>query len=186
MQSGLLLDIVIRERAPRREDRSWFEARVVRRRRAPVLELLASKNEALLVRGDALLVLDLLLHVVDGVAGLDVEGDGLAYGARARASPDVSERLRPRRANASRRRKRLRARRRVPAPRQRRGQRAARRRPLAAPQRPPVARAEASRRRRRAPSHPRSQLSSSQTTVAAGRGGVPVKVLTKICAGTRG
>ena len=142
MQSGLLLDIVIRERAPRREDRSWFEARVVRRRRAPVLELLASKNEALLVRGDALLVLDLLLHVVDGVAGLDVERDGLAYGARARASPDVSERLRPRRAKASRRSRRLRARRQLSSLRHGEPRRRpARRRPLAAPQRLPVARA---------------------------------------------
>ena len=42
-----------------RDDRSRFEARVVRRRRAPVLELLAREDEALLVRRDALLVLDL-------------------------------------------------------------------------------------------------------------------------------
>merc|ERR1712093_215328 len=43
-----------------------------------VLELLTSKDEALLIRGDALLVLDLLLHVLDGVARLDLEGNGLA------------------------------------------------------------------------------------------------------------
>jgi hypothetical protein len=30
-----------------------------------------------LVRGDSLLVLDLALHIVDGVAGLDLKGDGL-------------------------------------------------------------------------------------------------------------
>ena len=31
-----------------------------------------------MVRGNALLVLDLALHIVDGVRGLDLEGDGLA------------------------------------------------------------------------------------------------------------
>merc|ERR1719231_294627 len=45
---------------------------------APVLELLASEDEALLIRGDALLVLNLLLHVVDRVAGLHIERDRLA------------------------------------------------------------------------------------------------------------
>jgi hypothetical protein len=43
-----------------------------------VLELLASEDQALLVRGNALLVLDLALDVVDGIRGLDLEGDGLA------------------------------------------------------------------------------------------------------------
>ena len=45
---------------------------------AAVLKLLTREDEALLVGGDALLVLDLLLDVVDGVGGLDVEGDGLS------------------------------------------------------------------------------------------------------------
>jgi hypothetical protein len=44
---------------------------------AAILELLASEDQTLLVRGDALLVLDLGLDVVDGVARLDVEGNGL-------------------------------------------------------------------------------------------------------------
>src|SRR6185312_13217033 len=35
---------------------------------AAVFQLLASEDQALLVRGDAFLVLDLLLHVLDGVA----------------------------------------------------------------------------------------------------------------------
>ena len=43
-----------------------------------VLELLASKNQALLVWGDALLVLNLGLHVFDGVRSFDFESDGLA------------------------------------------------------------------------------------------------------------
>ena len=59
VQRGLFLDVVVGKRAA-------------------VLELLAGKDEALLVGGDALLVLDLLLDVVDGVARLDLEGDGLA------------------------------------------------------------------------------------------------------------
>jgi len=40
-----------------------------------VFELLAGEDEALLVWGDALLVLDLSLDVLDGVAGLDIKGD---------------------------------------------------------------------------------------------------------------
>ncbi|KAF7077747.1 hypothetical protein CFC21_082267 [Triticum aestivum] len=45
---------------------------------AAILKLLAGKDEALLVRGDALLVLDLGLDVVDGVRGLHLQRDGLA------------------------------------------------------------------------------------------------------------
>jgi hypothetical protein len=45
---------------------------------AAVLELLAGEDEALLFRRDALLVLDLLLHVLDGVRRLHVQRDGLA------------------------------------------------------------------------------------------------------------
>ena len=59
MERGLLLDVVVRQRAA-------------------VFELLSREDEALLVGGDALLVLDLRLHVVDGVGRLDLKGDGLA------------------------------------------------------------------------------------------------------------
>jgi hypothetical protein len=59
MQRALLLDVVVGEGAA-------------------VFELLAGEDQALLVWRDALLVLDLALHIVDGVAGLDLEGDGLA------------------------------------------------------------------------------------------------------------
>ena len=58
MESGLLLDVVIRESAP-------------------VLELLAREDQTLLIGGNALLVLDLGLHVLDCVRGLNVQGDGL-------------------------------------------------------------------------------------------------------------
>lgn len=53
-------------------------AYVIIREGAAVLELFAGEDEALLVRGDALLVLDLGLDVFDGVGRFDVERDGLA------------------------------------------------------------------------------------------------------------
>jgi hypothetical protein len=59
VEGRLLLDVVVREGAV-------------------ILELLAREDEALLVGRDALLVLDLLLHILDLVGGLDIEGDGLA------------------------------------------------------------------------------------------------------------
>jgi hypothetical protein len=45
---------------------------------AAILQLLASKDQALLVWGNALLVLNLGLDIVDGVAGLHLQGDSLA------------------------------------------------------------------------------------------------------------
>ena len=59
VKGGLLLDVVIAQGAA-------------------ILELLSGEDKALLVWGNALLVLDLALHVVDGVRGLNLEGDGLA------------------------------------------------------------------------------------------------------------
>jgi hypothetical protein len=58
VKSRLLLDVVIRESAA-------------------ILELLSSKDETLLIRGDSLLILNLSLDVVDGVARLDIERNGL-------------------------------------------------------------------------------------------------------------
>merc|ERR1739844_180837 len=58
VESGLLLDVVVRKGAA-------------------VLELLASEDEALLVRRNTFLVLDLCLDIIDGVGGLDIERDGL-------------------------------------------------------------------------------------------------------------
>ena len=51
---------------------------VVVRKGATVLKLLSSKDQALLVRGNALLVLNLGLDIVDRIGGLDLKGDGLA------------------------------------------------------------------------------------------------------------
>jgi hypothetical protein len=45
---------------------------------APVLELLAGKDQPLLVGGDALLVLNLRLDVIDSIGRLDFEGNRLA------------------------------------------------------------------------------------------------------------
>merc|ERR1712199_33038 len=59
VQSRLLLDVVVLEGAA-------------------VLELLSSEDETLLIRGDALLILDLSLDGLDGVSALNLEGDGLA------------------------------------------------------------------------------------------------------------
>jgi len=59
VESGLLLDVIVGEGTT-------------------VLELLASKDQTLLVWRNALLVLNLALDVVDSIAGLDLKGDGLA------------------------------------------------------------------------------------------------------------
>lgn len=53
-----------------------FLLNIVVRQRTPVLQLLPGEDQPLLVRRDALLVLDLGLDVVDGVGGFDFEGDG--------------------------------------------------------------------------------------------------------------
>jgi hypothetical protein len=59
VKGGLLLDVVVGKSAA-------------------VLQLLASEDQALLVRRNALLVLDLRLDIVDGVGGLNLKSDGLA------------------------------------------------------------------------------------------------------------
>ena len=51
---------------------------VVIRQSATVFKLLAGEDETLLVGGDALFVLDLGLDVLDGIAGFNLERDGLA------------------------------------------------------------------------------------------------------------
>ena len=58
MQRRLLLDVVIRQRKP-------------------FSELLPCEGEALLTRGGALRILDLLLHIRQGIARFDVERDCL-------------------------------------------------------------------------------------------------------------
>ena len=59
MEGRLLLNVVVRESAA-------------------ILELLSGENQTLLIGRDALLVLNLGLHVVNGIGRLNLEGDGLA------------------------------------------------------------------------------------------------------------
>jgi len=59
MEGGLLLDVVVGEGST-------------------VFELLSSEDESLLIGRNAFLVLDLGLHVLDGVAWLDLKSDGLS------------------------------------------------------------------------------------------------------------
>ena len=47
-------------------------------KRTTIFELLASEDQALLVGGNTLLVLDLGLDVVNGIRGLDLKRDGLS------------------------------------------------------------------------------------------------------------
>jgi len=59
MESGLLLDVVVGQSTS-------------------VFKLLSSENESLLLRRDSFFVLDLSLHVLDGVVCFDVQSDGFA------------------------------------------------------------------------------------------------------------
>ena len=59
MEGRLLLDVVVAQGAA-------------------ILKLLSSKDKTLLIRGDSFLILNLSLDIVDGVARLDIEGDGLS------------------------------------------------------------------------------------------------------------
>merc|ERR1712241_1140234 len=58
MEGGLLLDVVVRKSSA-------------------ILQLLSSKDQPLLVWGDALLILDLGLDILNGVRRLHLQGDGL-------------------------------------------------------------------------------------------------------------
>merc|ERR1711988_837813 len=58
MEGRLLLDVVVRKSSA-------------------ILQLLASEDQPLLIRGDTFLVLDLGLDVLNAVRGLDLEGGGL-------------------------------------------------------------------------------------------------------------
>jgi len=51
---------------------------IVVRKSATILKLFASEDQALLVGWDALLILDLRLHIVNRVRRLDLQRDGLA------------------------------------------------------------------------------------------------------------
>ena len=59
MEGALLLDVVVAEGST-------------------VFQLLAGEDQALLIGWNTLFVLNFRLHVLDGIAGLDFKGDGLA------------------------------------------------------------------------------------------------------------
>ena len=60
------------------EVESRFLLNVVIGKGAAVLELLSGENQTLLIWGNSLLVLNLSLHVLDGIRGLDIESDRLS------------------------------------------------------------------------------------------------------------
>ena len=60
VQGGLLLNVVIGESTS-------------------IFQLLSSKDQTLLIRGDSLLILDLGLDIVNGIRWLNIERDGLAW-----------------------------------------------------------------------------------------------------------
>lgn len=55
----------------------WFFLNVVIRQGASILQLLASEDKTLLVRGNTLLVLDFCLYILNGIWWLYFQGDGL-------------------------------------------------------------------------------------------------------------
>lgn len=59
MQSGFLLDVIVGESTS-------------------ILELLSGENQTLLVGRNAFLILDLRLDIIDSVARLNLESDGLS------------------------------------------------------------------------------------------------------------
>jgi hypothetical protein len=63
VQGGFLLDVVIGESTS-------------------IFQLLPSKDQTLLIRGDSLLILDLGLDIVNGIRWLNIERDGLACSLR--------------------------------------------------------------------------------------------------------
>ena len=77
---GFLLDVVVKESAKtENEMKGGFLLNVKIRKSATVFELLASEDKTLLIRWDALLVLNLGLHIqVNRVRGLDFQSDRFA------------------------------------------------------------------------------------------------------------
>merc|ERR1719232_15944 len=77
---GVVLLLALLAATPQAEDQvqGGFFLDVVVGQGPAILKLLAGKDQPLLIRRDALLVLDLGLDILDGITGLDLEGDGLA------------------------------------------------------------------------------------------------------------
>ncbi len=80
MLSMLLVVIFTSVSSPKSEDQveSGLFLDVVVAQSPAILKLLSSENQSLLVWGNSFLVLNLLLHVLDGIRALHLEGDGLS------------------------------------------------------------------------------------------------------------
>jgi hypothetical protein len=76
MESRLLLDVT--EQVSKVFDIDNKRGDLLVAQRATIFKLFTSEDKTLLVGGDALLVLDFGLDIVDGVGGLDFEGDCLS------------------------------------------------------------------------------------------------------------
>merc|ERR1711997_123965 len=75
----VLLDLVVHPSTEREDQvKGALLLDVVVREGPAILQLLPGKDEPLLVRGNPFLVLDLGFDILDGVAGLYFQGDGLA------------------------------------------------------------------------------------------------------------
>ena len=87
---NLLLTLLTSSTKTKDQVQGRFLLDVVVAQGAAILKLLSSENETLLIRWDSFLVLDLGLDVVNGVGGLDIQGDGLAcIGWRAANTKEV-------------------------------------------------------------------------------------------------
>merc|ERR1712242_73189 len=77
--SGIVLLLALLAATTKAEDQvqGRFFLNVVVGQSAAILQLLAGKDQPLLIRGNSLLVLDLGLDILDGIRGLDLKGDGL-------------------------------------------------------------------------------------------------------------
>ena len=86
MKGSLLRDVVVAERTSVLELRLWVRFVSIDKKGTLDLRendkkstyLLSSKDKTLLIRRNSFLILNLLLHTLDRVAGLDVERDGLS------------------------------------------------------------------------------------------------------------
>ena len=74
----LLLSLLSTSTKTENKMKSRFLLDVVIRKSTAILKLLSSKDKTLLIRWNSLLVLDLGLHVVDGVRRLNIERNSLS------------------------------------------------------------------------------------------------------------
>jgi len=77
---GVILLLALLATTSQSEDqvKGRFLLDIVIRQGASIFQLLASEDQSLLVRGNSLLILNLGLHILDGIAGLNLKGDCFA------------------------------------------------------------------------------------------------------------